>query len=506
MSASEQVEIELKFDVPADHPVPDLTRLPAVAATAAPQEFALHATYFDTETLDLASNRMTLRRRTGGTDEGWHLKQPGVTGLGSVAARREIRLGFDEAPADGEVPDELLTPVLAITRRRRLIPVAAISTSRTVTELFDDAGRVVAVMCEDLVTAQSLLPEGTSTAWSEWEFELVNGTGGRKGDRKLLDAARKLLRAAGATTSASGSKLARAIGSTPFVGPPHLSKNPTALELLITDIAVHRNAMVAIDPLVRADADDAVHQMRVATRRLRSVLSGFPSVLDADRVRGLADELRLLSRILGAARDSEVQLALAGDMLSGEKASDVLFSALIGAETHSHHRAVEYTKAAMNSDRYFALLDAIDEVIAAPPAGPDADAPARAVVDKAMHRIRKQIRAAQDELARRSEGSADWDEQLHEIRKRAKRLRYAAEAAQPLNRKEYRATVRAAKKVQASLGEYNDSRINRARLATLAADSDLDRDDMFVLGRLDARQQHDGARALHTYWRAATDL
>lgn len=504
--ATEQVEIELKFDVSANNPAPDFAGLDGVGEVSTPETVALNATYFDTDSLDLASNRMTLRRRVGGADEGWHLKQPAVVNLGSVNTRKEIQVSFDEAPRDGDAPAELLQPILAITRRRRLIPVAAISTSRTTTELRDADGRTVAVFCDDLVTAQSLLPDGHSQAWSEWEFELVDGTGSPKGDRKLLKQVRKLLLSAGARESSSQSKLARAIGSTPFVRQPHLGKSPTALELVVTDIALHRNAMVAMDPLVRIDAYDAVHQMRVATRKLRSVLGSFPTVLDPAKTAHINSELGLLAQILGTARDSEVQIALATDLLAGEDPSDQLRAVLVDAETVAHDKALVVAHSAMNSRRYFALLDAIDELIASPPAGADAEAPAQAVVERALRKLRKKITADQDQLSRLAERSYDWEEHLHTIRKRAKKLRYTAEAGEALNHKPFQATARAAKNVQAALGDYNDSRINRDRLSRFVDEAPLGSRDLFVLGRIDARQQANGERALQTYWKAATEL
>ncbi|WP_312870728.1 CYTH and CHAD domain-containing protein [Gordonia asplenii] len=506
MAATEQVEIELKFDVSANHPAPSFAGLDGVDQVSEPQTVALYATYFDTENLDLASNRMTLRRRVGGDDEGWHLKQPALVNFGAVNTRREIQVTFDDAPMDADVPAELMRPILAITRRRRLMPVAAISTSRTTTELLDDEGHVVAVFCDDLVTAQSLLPDGQSQSWSEWEFELVGGTGSPKGDRKLLKQVRKILLGAGAQVSSSQSKLARAIGSTPFVGQPHLGSNPTALELVVTDIALHRNALVAMDPLVRIDAYDAVHQMRVATRKLRSVLASFPSVLDPTRTAHVNSELRLLAQILGTARDSEVQIALATDLLAGEDASDTLKAALVDDETKIHDKALAVAHSAMNSRRYFALLDSIDQLIAAPPAGVNAEAPARKVVASALRKVRKKIGDDQDTLSRLPERSYDWEEHLHTIRKRAKKLRYTAEAAEALGRKEFDDAARAAKKVQAALGDYNDSRINRDRLVKIAEQPQLSARDRFVLGRIDARQQVNGERALQLYWKAASEL
>ena len=103
MATSEQIEVELKFDVDAGHAAPDLRALPGVVSATDPETFALDATYFDTEALDLAGNAITMRRRTGGPDAGWHLKRPTTV----RGARRETRLTFDDAPADGDIPADL---------------------------------------------------------------------------------------------------------------------------------------------------------------------------------------------------------------------------------------------------------------------------------------------------------------------------------------------------------------------------------------------------------------
>lgn len=276
---------------------------------------------------------------------------------------------------------------------------------------------------------------------------------------------------------------------------------------MVTDLAIHRNALLAHDPLVRIDAFDAVHQMRVATRRFRSILSGFPTVLDAAHTAPINDELRLLARILGDARDSEVQLDIDTNLLRGHQPSDALVAALTQRESEIHDRAIRAAHAAMSSDRYFTLLDAVDALIADPPAGPDADMPASAAVDAAISKTRKKIRRAQAELAALTEGSHEWEEQLHVIRKRAKKLRYATDAGEPLNIKKYRAVAAVAKKIQSALGDYNDTRINRTRLSELVdTNTDLTHRDMYLLGRLDVLQEAAGDRALAAYRTAAKQL
>src|SRR5215469_7918332 len=73
---TDQVEIEQKFDVDEGFERPDFGALADGVAAADPVVYHLAATYFDTAGERLAANKITLRRRTGGSDEGWHLKLP----------------------------------------------------------------------------------------------------------------------------------------------------------------------------------------------------------------------------------------------------------------------------------------------------------------------------------------------------------------------------------------------------------------------------------------------
>src|SRR3954447_25992164 len=181
-------ETERKYDVPPDFQLPTLEGAGEVAI------HDLDATYYDTEDLRLARNRRTLRRRTGGTDAGWHLKTPG-----DGASRTEHRL-----PLDGDgVPDALQAEVRAIIRRSPLQPVARLRTRRIETPLRDQDGRILALIAQDQVTAET---DGAEQRWQEVEVELVDG------GPKVLKAVERELLAAGATAAAGPSKLARALG------------------------------------------------------------------------------------------------------------------------------------------------------------------------------------------------------------------------------------------------------------------------------------------------------
>ncbi|WP_440713682.1 CYTH and CHAD domain-containing protein [Gordonia sp. FQ] len=486
---AEIIEVECKFDVDAGLPAPDLSVLVPGGRAGEPQQYELVATYLDTPAHDLAAHRITLRRRTGGTDSGWHLKRPA-----GGDARRELQVDFSEAPADGPVPAAIASAVLAIVRDRPLIPVAEISTARTVTVVYDEDGDSLAEFCEDRVLSHAHQSQVTKE-WAEWEFELTGG------DTRLLKKARSLLRGAGARPASSVSKLARAIGSEPRNHKPaKLAKHPTGLDLVVHSLATHRDSLLHWDPLVRENAWDAVHQMRVTARKLRSVLTSFPTVLDAESVAGLSEELRALGEVLGEARDREVQLEINAGLLDSENDPPAdLRVALIDDELVRQQRSLRSLRYALSTRRYLQLLDTLDALIANPAPGPDADRGAEKVAMAGIEHAAKRMHKAEKKLDDFDEWSEEWVEQVHRIRKRAKAVRYTADAGKPLGLKKAAKAAAEAAGVQTHLGDFNDTVVNRENLQKVVAVPGLSARAVFVLGRLDAREEERGRRAVQAF-------
>jgi inorganic triphosphatase YgiF len=199
---TEFLEIEQKFDVDTGFERPPFGGLPGVSA-AEPVLYHLSATYFDTADGRLAASKITLRRRTGGTDEGWHLKLPADAG-----ARREVHapLGTTER----QVPEVLAARVAEVTGGAPLAPVAVLNTERTVVTLHGEDGRVLAEVADDDVTARRLAPSpGRELRWREVEVEVPTA------DPALQRAAADVLFAAGARPAGHGSKLARVLDESP---------------------------------------------------------------------------------------------------------------------------------------------------------------------------------------------------------------------------------------------------------------------------------------------------
>ena len=101
---ADHVEIEQKFDVEAGFTLPDLAAVPGCAAISAPETYHLSATYYDTAGNRLAASKITLRRRTGGTDEGWHLKLPStMVAAGGAPAASAVTTTTADADGAGGV-------------------------------------------------------------------------------------------------------------------------------------------------------------------------------------------------------------------------------------------------------------------------------------------------------------------------------------------------------------------------------------------------------------------
>ncbi|WP_307785326.1 CYTH domain-containing protein [Microbacterium hibisci] len=203
--ATHSVEIELKFDVDDVTPLPDWTTLPGVASVGEPEPRELDALYLDSDDLALAHAGYAVRRRTGGPDEGWHIKGPRGADGGRV--EQHWPLGTEE-----EIPDAVAQAVSSVAAVRHLAPIARIRNSRTAYALLDAAGGVVAEFVDDRVTATDERA-GVERTWREWEFELAAAAPASADERRaLFAAAEKAVRRAGGRTAASDSKLARTLG------------------------------------------------------------------------------------------------------------------------------------------------------------------------------------------------------------------------------------------------------------------------------------------------------
>jgi CHAD domain-containing protein len=329
------------------------------------------------------------------------------------------------------------------------------------------------------------------------------------GDEELLAAVDARLRERGLKEAPSASKLAQVLDLQREV--PAEAGKLTAKSAAGDTVLAHVREQVAQiraqDLPVRLDAPDAVHKMRVATRRLRSALTTFKPLFAPDVARPLRDELKWLAGELGAARDAEVMRDRVSAAVQAESAAAALgpVADVAGAELDGAYRAAhDRVLAELDGDRYHGLLLALDRLITSPPLTERAAKSTRKVVPGLVARSYAGVRDLVEEAAAKPAGPGR-EELLHDARKAAKRARYAGESVSVVFGKDALAFAAALEDVQEALGEYQDSLLTRERLQQLALHTSSPA-AAFLYGRLHALEE---ARAVlsqehfDTAWEAA---
>ena len=507
---TETLETESKYDAIPGTSLPPLNGLPQVAEVSGVESETLIAEYYDTEDLRLIRAGITLRRREGGADEGWHLKLPSDSASArGASSRRELRLPLGR-PGD-PVPDELARLVRAYTRGAALRPVARVETRRRSRTLRDAAGHSLAEVAEDEVAAQTL---GASTAlsrWNEVEVELTDGAPG------LLRAADKRLRDAGLRPAARAAKLERALaddlsaasaGHWPRAADGTLTAASPSGEVVQAYLGGQAARLKGLDTAVRREEPDAIHQMRVTARRLRSTLQAFPMIWPSSATGHLRDELRWLGQVLGRARDAEVLSEYFRAGLDGTPTELVLGPAKARITVHFAPQEAAARKAvlqALDTKRYFSMLDELDRLLSEPPRTPAATEPAsdvlRGAVARAYRRTKRRMRRAQ-----RTPAGPEREVALHEARKAAKRARYAAESVVPAFGTQTRRFAKRMKAVQSVLGDHQDAVTAREEARDIGVQAHLAGENAFTFGLLHERAHRDALeyqqRARHAWKRA----
>lgn len=491
-----KLEVERKYEVPDGFELPDLSGVGGVTGVGLPDELSLDAVYYDTESLRLARGRVTLRRRTGGHDAGWHLKRP----AGGERSELQVPAGARERTP----PPAVAGQVRALARGEALVPVARIRTRRVERALRAADGSTVALVADDRVTAESLRG-GAARTWHELEVELVDGP------RDALDRLDAALRAAGARPAESPSKLAQALGPDYPAPDEGRQRGSAARRALAAYLAAQRDAMVEYDPLVRDGDAEAVHRMRVATRRLRSTLRSFAPLLTGD-LDALHDEVRWITGLLGAVRDTDVMGWRLAGMVAEEPQELVLGPVAARITSELAARAAQARAelvAGLDSPRYTALLKELDALVAR------AAEPQRLARRRLMRRARKAMRRADARLAAATApartapdgpgapGEPSADERLHEARKAYKRARYAAELVGPIAGKRAARLAKRLTELQDVLGAHQDAIVTGELLRDYGVAAHIAGENAFTFGLLHARAGEHGRRALDALPKAA---
>jgi CHAD domain-containing protein len=505
------IEVERKFVVDDDASSQEFETLAPSLRVGSVETIDLDAVYYDTYDYRLARSAAALRLRLGGTDAGWHLKLPGAEPdarieLQRPAPRISTAALLLKPPA---VPEELVDLTLARTGGLALQPVVRLTTRRTRTVLVSPESRPLAEVDEDEVGAFLNGDKEPHERWKELEVELLEGTRGE------LETISRQLRRAGGRPADYRSKFVRAIGSAagrPLIAEPRLARSGKDPVGLVFDQRWHDLVLelIARDVGVRLGDGEAVHKMRVAIRRLRSALRTFSPVLDKASVRWLRDELGWLGGALGPVRDVDVLRSHLETLLETVPSSDLLGPVRdeLGTYfTETRQKALTEALGALRSERYLELLDVLRAVSLAPPARPGA----RQSINKAAPRL---LRRDLERVARRVEAAAALEDgaqherALHEVRKAAKGMRYAAETFEPVIGKPARRIAQRFVAIHEMLGTGQDAVVARDLLRELGARASMrPGHNGYTYGLLAGLEEVRFDRAAHrlpVLWKAAT--
>ena len=593
-----QVEIERKYDVPGrKKPKLKLHKLERFTVGDA-VEHEMSATYYDTEQLLLARAKVAVRRRTGGSDDGWHVKYD----AGKV--RGELHFApLRTAPS--RVPAALRKVLLGLTVGEDLTPVATVDTHRTLYPVLGEDGQY-AELCLDAVSARDER-EGVTREWTECEVELTRDDLTEKQARTVFRAVEAVLFAAGAEPSSSVAKIARALGQdggdvvrvvspvdaaartgtetgpettgaeTPAPaggasggadeesaadgkpsggakaaskqqkkkdkkskktpkdavgtppqttgstrggisngdGEPKKSPERTGADVLMQMITGLTAQLQRWDFAVRTEAEDSVHQMRVRSRALRSVLQASRGFVRDEMVVDMERRLKDLARVLGDARDQEVALDRLDELLEGQPAGVLSAAAKADLKEAARHLGTDTGRAVrreLDSAPYFHLLRDLHalgrgEGFTEEPAQLSAKKFAKAVLGAALNRVLVTATTTLPETGAEVEVSrmaSDVGERitlpgkdvhqvaaafdvLHETRKAAKSARYVCEALAEAHAGPGKKRVRAAavaKDYQDDLGVITDAAVMEEWLARAARSFQRTGKDRYAVGVL----------------------
>jgi CHAD domain-containing protein len=435
------LERELKLDPPEGFELPLLAGDELEA-----RDFT--STYYDTPKRSLTRAGITLRRRVEDGVSRWQLKLPR-----GENSRSEIEVPGGPSGLPQQL-GELLTAHLV---HGRVEPVATLRTRRNGVRVVDGS-RAVAEVTLDVV---DILDGGRApSTFTELEVELVDG------DEQDLEQLGRTLRLAGAARSDGRPKVMRALGVVEDETPS--DKRP--IDRIRRLLTVQLRELEAHDPGVRTGDDpEDLHRFRVATRRTRAIVRATKPLLGTT-LADLAVELKWLAGLLGPVRDLDVLLerlraetALLGDEREAAKG-------LVASFESERRERREELLTALRSPRYTALLRAFADAIASL-AAPENGGKLKPLAAMELQKLRK----AASELDKDPS-----DEQLHAVRIRAKRARYAAELVESKKVERY---VDALKELQDVVGEHQDAVVAVERFRAAAA-----RDTAVAAGRLIERE------------------
>jgi CHAD domain-containing protein len=440
-----------RLEVPLAFTFPDLggrrSRSTRARAPSSRRRWTLH----DSAAHDLARAGAELAYEP---DQGWRIELP----AGPQLPARTVRMAGGPTP-----PARVRHLVAALLGGRPLEPLVEIEVASVSSEVVMPGDEPQVVVADDAVSVW----DGPRLVARSRELVLLPGPGARERDLDRVEAA---LVAAGAQRRPSGASRVldtldppASLPTEPLVT-SEVGGDATVEEVLRATLADGLARLLGADPHARLGEDpEGVHQLRVATRRLRANLRTWRAQLDPRWGEETREELAWLAVLLGEVRDADVrEVRLRGhlEQLAWPDGAEALLAHAAELADPGRRRL----QLALGDPRYLGLLDRLRAAVERPPLAPDAaSAPAGTVV---LDIVRRSWRRLRDEV--RGLPTPPSDAALHAVRLRTKRLRYAVEAASPLVGRPATRTAAAAEALQDVLGELQDTVVTRAWLAEVA--------------------------------------
>lgn len=460
---SSKIEREIKLSVDPDF------RLPRLPGTPLPRKI-LTSTYYDTASYDLAHAGMTLRYRVEQGKKAWQLTLP----LGGD--RQEV-----EIVDQHQLPPATFRDLLVLhLGEQKLVPVSTLRVWRTGALVRRNRTPAAEISLDSVSVVKN---ECVIQRFRELEIEHAGP------DEGLLHDIERQLRRAGAHDHDGRPKLFRAL-SLPAPAPeaPPVPDAPPAGHVKWA-LTQHVRWLLAHDPGTRLGTQiESLHQMRVATRRLRAVFRAAQPMFVPEWAASLEHELAWLSEFLGQARDLDVQIAYFNGEAARLDARDRRPLAQFVAHLQTQReRLQQVVLSELKSARYFELIRRLQQA-AHNPSIVSTTVTLHELAEREFKKLRKAIRRM---------GPSPNHAVLHAIRIKTKRARYAAELALWSVGKPAARFMKQARAVQDLLGNYQDSFTAETYIRAFLKQS-ADVRAGFVAGRLFERQrQHRDAIQQH---------
>lgn len=451
MTVAAHRELERKYELPDGAKARiDWSVLEGYTVTDAAVEHRMEAVYYDTASMALHRHHVALRLRRGGADDGWHVK------LRETDGRYEAQFPLlEQAPE--RMPDAVRHLVGALTGGQPLHRIATLHTIRRVLSIAGVSGEQVGEVAIDDVEAVDHRT-GTHRSWSEWEVELTDGAAPEEHQHRIFSAVEQALFAVGGRPSSSQAKIARALGAEGLTpgddddvpvpadgttasttgakgqdsGRQESAHKATGADLMVTVLGQLAEQSVLWDLKARLEVPDAVHQLRVTSRSMRSLLKAGAPFFAGDSAAELDGRLRELARALSGARDAEVTAELLPARIAALNAAvdPTAAQALQHSAEQEAAEAAATVRGHLSNPEHLRLLADVQAFAEAPPLTEKCrHLPAGKVVNSLLRRaLRKVVRVGERGMTAEDSG-AETDpgqrlEHLHEVRKAVKRVRY----------------------------------------------------------------------------------